>query len=169
MRRTIEDELRQVASTKLEIMNTAEMNKECVETCNSLLRGERSAVETYDIAIDKFSSHAVKPHLERIRSEHVKSVGDLETRVKAMGATPDSDSGAWGTFAKAVQNTANVFGKESAIASLQRGEEHGRKDYEDALDEKEVSAECKTLIRNVLLPRVESHIAELDRLEETID
>ena len=150
-------------------MSTTTINEECIKVCNKLLRGELSAIETYGKAIEKYSSKPVTPELTRIQSEHRQSATTLAANVREMGGEPETDSGAWGTFANAVQSAANLFGAESAIESLQRGEEHGRDDYQDALEDDNVMDVCKTMIRTELLPRVTNHIAVLERLEEVVD
>lgn len=149
-------------------MNTTQINKECIDICNSLLRGELSAVETYSQAIDKYAGNPVISELQRIRSEHVASASRLAGNVRSMGGTPDNNSGAWGVFAKAVQGAANLFGAESAVETLQRGEEKGRKDYQEALLNDDVMPGCKELIRDELLPPVIRHIATLERLEDAV-
>ncbi|MDF1814594.1 MAG: DUF2383 domain-containing protein [Verrucomicrobiales bacterium] len=141
--------------------------EECIDICNKMLRGERSAVETYNLAIDKFESEPATSQLRRIRDEHQNSVADLESNVRNMGGDPDDSSGAWGVFAKAVQGTANLFGEESAIESLEQGEEKGLDDYRDAVEEG-LLPECHALFTNRLIPRVESHLRTLKVLEETV-
>lgn len=150
-------------------MSTTLLNEECIKTCNSLLRGELSAVETYGKAIEKYPSTPVTAELTRIQSEHRASANTLDANVREMGGTPETDSGAWGVIANTVQSAANLFGSESAIESLQKGEEHGQKDYRDALESEDVMESCKQLIRNELLPRVDEHIKVLERLEEVVD
>lgn len=145
------------------------INEECIKTCNSLLRGELSAVETYGKAIEKYPSTAATSELRRIQSEHRVSADRLTQNVIDMGGEPETDSGAWGTFATAIQSAANLFGSESAIESLQTGEEHGRNEYQRALVNEDVMDSCKTMISNELLPRVESHINTLERLEDLVD
>lgn len=147
----------------------SETLEECIETCNKMLRGERSAVETYDMAIEKFSTDPAIGKLRSIREDHAESIADLEKNVISMGGTPDRDSGAWGDFATLVQGTANLFGDKSAVASLKQGEEKGLSDYESALQESDLMASCLDLYANTLLPRVRRHIAELDALGESID
>lgn len=138
----------------------------CIDVCNRLLRGERSAVETYNLAIERHPESPARPDLERIRMDHQDSVNRLAQNVRQMGGVPDDDSGAWGMFARGVQSAANLFGAESAVSNLQNGEEHGRNDYEDALEDEDVMPDCKAMIREELLPRVQRHIATLERLED---
>jgi len=143
--------------------------EKCIETCNKMLRGERSAVEAYDLAIDKFSSDPNVATLKSIRSEHADSVDLLEKNVIEMGGKPDTDSGAWGEFATLIQGAANLFGDSSAIASLKQGEEKGKSDYESALADNDVMASCLDLYANTLLPRTRRHIASLDAVGEAVD
>lgn len=150
-------------------MSNTLINEQCIENCNSLLRGELSAVETYSKAIEKYPDTVATPELERIRSEHRLSADSLAKNVREMGGEPETDSGAWGTFAKTIQSAANLFGSESAVESLQTGEEHGRNDYQRALANEDVMDSCKVLISTELLPRVESHISTLERLEDALD
>jgi len=133
----------------------------CIDVCNSLLRGEISAIETYAQAIDKFQGASELPILEKIRDEHVQSANRLRENVKAMGGEADQKSGAWGLFAKAVQGAAILMGENSAQKALLEGEEHGLKEYQEALDNEHVMPECKSMIRNELLPKIEQHIATL--------
>jgi len=118
------------------LMNTP--NEPCIKVCNSLLRGELSAIETYGQAIRKHSDSPAAERLRDIRSEHITAAKLLADNVREMGGEPETDSGGWGVFAKTVQGTANLFGPGSAIESLQKGEEAGRGDYESALDRKSV-------------------------------
>ena len=148
---------------------TNETTEECIERCNKLLRGERSAVETYRSAIEKYPDHPVTGELEAICEEHMDSVNLLEQSIRDMGGNPDMSSGAWGVFANAVQQAANLFGEESAIENLQNGEEKGADDYRDAIESGELMPNCEELYRDILLPRIEKHLKTLDRLEDVVD
>lgn len=144
-------------------------NEKCIEVCNSLLRGERSAVETYTMALEKHGDNPRLGELTRIRDEHVAAVSALEMNIRSMGGEPEDQSGAWGVFAKAVQGSANLFGAESAVESLQQGERMGLGDYEHALENNDVKLGCKDMIRTQLIPRTKHHIQTLDRLEDSLD
>lgn len=141
---------------------------QCIKVCNKLLRGEISAVETYDKAIEKYGNEPVLAELRRVRSEHSESAMRLQKNVREMGGTPSTESGAWGVFATTVQSAADLFGAGSAVESLKRGEEHGRNDYHAALENEHVMPGCKAMIRDELLPRTNRHIATLERLENAV-
>ncbi len=138
----------------------------CIDICNKLLRGERSAVETYDKAISKYGDEPLLDELSRIRADHQHAVTVLTQNVRSMGGTPEDGAGAWGAFANLVQGAANLFGADSALEALQNGEKSGRTDYQGALDDDEVLPECKALISSELLPLVEEHIVTLESLQK---
>lgn len=145
-------------------MSPTTIHEKCAAVCNGLLRGELSAIETYDQVIDKFAGQSETSELVRIRDEHRGAVERLRANVVKMGGTPTDDSGAWGTFANAITSIANLLGDDSAISTLKQGEEHGQRDYEAALNDKDVLPECRQMIRDELLPKVCEHIAKLDTL-----
>ena len=134
-----------------------------IDALNSLLRGEMSAVETYDQAHGKFTNRPVLLELNRIRDEHRDSVSVLRGKVRDCGGEPSESSGPWGTFAQAVTGTAKVMGPVSVLATLKQGEEHGISDYEKILHDDDVAEDCKDLIQAVLLPKCRLHVLSLDR------
>ena len=120
-----------------------------VETLNSLLRGEISAVETYDQAIEKLNDDAaVAQQLLQCRSSHEQRVMVLRSEVARRGGEPADGSGPWGSFAKLVEGGARAFGKKAAIAALEEGEDHGLRQYRDDLPKLDGS------IRSTLEPQL---------------
>lgn len=138
---------------------------ETVTQLNSLLRGEISAAETYRMAIDKVadSTDAVNAGLLReIQEEHGRAAQGIRDRIRELGGEASDSSGAWGAWAKTVQGTMNLFGDGAALKSLKEGEEHGLKDYQEAIDD--VDPSSAQLIQNQLIPAQQRHINLLDQL-----
>jgi uncharacterized protein (TIGR02284 family) len=122
-----------------------------IENLNSFLRGERSAVETYNQAIEKLEDEpAMQQRLQALRDSHSVRVTELSARIRALGGTPDQTSGAWGSFANLVEGGAKLFGDKAAIAALEEGEDHGKRLYENNLDE--LSAPVREFIRSQIMP-----------------
>ena len=141
---------------------------EAVRQLNSLLRGEISAAETYRMAIDKVAD-ANAPNaglLREIQEEHGRAAQGIRDRIRELGGEPSDSSGAWGAWAKTVQGTMNLFGDASALKSLKEGEEHGLKDYQEALDD--VDPTSVQLIQNQLIPAQQRHINLLDQLVSSV-
>ena len=138
---------------------------EAITQLNSLLRGEISAAETYRMAIDKVadSDNAANAGLLReIQEEHGRAAQGIRDRIRELGGEPSDSSGAWGAWAKTVQGTMNLFGDAAALKSLKEGEEHGLKDYQEAIDD--VDPSSAQLIQNQLIPAQQRHINLLDQL-----
>ncbi len=131
------------------------------------MRGEIAATETYQQAMAKVSDDPGEvgaAELRRIHAEHRDAANTLRKHVRHQGGEPYTASGAWGTFAKAVEGAAKLFGNTAALKALKEGEEQGVSDYESALKEPDLPAECKSLIGSTLLPQTREHIRTLDRL-----
>lgn len=124
-----------------------------IDTLNSFLRGEISAVETYRQAIEKLSDHPLRLQLKECQQSHQRRVDALQQWVRQLGGTPSESSGVWGAFAKAFEGSAKVFGVKAAVAALEEGEDHGRDDYRRDLDQ--LDTESRRFIENQILPEQE--------------
>ena len=140
----------------------------CIDQLNSLLRGEISAVETYQLAIEKVNDeHASDATaLRGIAQEHGEDAQALRDSIEKIGGEADDSSGPWGAWAKTVEGVAKLFGDASALKALKEGEEHGLKDYEEAVDD--VDEASRTLIVSRFIPNQKRHIAALDGMIEKI-
>ncbi|WP_340124274.1 DUF2383 domain-containing protein [Methylobacter svalbardensis] len=138
-----------------------------IETLNKFLKDELSATETYQQALKKLREDAglgKAEDLMPIYEAHKEAVSSLQALISRLGGAPCEDTGAWGTWAKLVQGSANLLGKEMALKSLQGGEKSGAEDYEEALQDTELSSDIRSLIETKLLPAQQAHIRILDRL-----
>jgi len=159
-----EDELDTTAS---DANAEADETGEACRQLNSFLRGEISAAETYRMAIDKVGDarDAAAQNvglLREIQEEHGRAAQALRDRIRELGGEPSDSSGAWGAWAKFTQGTANLFGDASALKALKEGEEHGMKDYNEGLDD--IDMTTAELIQNQLIPAQQRHINLLDQL-----
>jgi uncharacterized protein (TIGR02284 family) len=121
-----------------------------LDKLNECLRGELSAVETYDLALHKVKDAELSSALRQIRDNHDRRVTELRDILRASGGEPSQSSGAWGAFAKLVQRSADLFGDRAAMSTLEEGEDHGLKMYSEDLDL--CDAQTRELIMTRLLP-----------------
>lgn len=143
------------------------MGKVNVDKLNQFLRGEISAVETYRMALDKVEDAELRSTLQENQRSHQERVRLIREEIIRMGGEPSTTSGAWGTWAKAVEGTAKVFGDKAAIAALEEGEDHGLKDYkadfEDADDQR-----VRSLVTSTLRPQQERTHRALSTLKKQL-
>jgi hypothetical protein len=128
-------------------------NEAIVETLNKFLRGELSAVETYNQALERLRTSSFAPDLAECMRSHQERVELLRQNVVRFGGRPSDGSGAWGGFAKLVEGGAKLFGEKAALAALEEGEDHGLKLYRNDLGK--LDAASRDLVERVLRPAQE--------------
>ncbi|ATB27538.1 ferritin-like domain-containing protein [Melittangium boletus] len=121
-----------------------------VETLNSFLRGELSAVETYRQAIDHVENERIRDQLQDCMQDHEQRVSSIRERITKLGGTPSDSSGLWGTFAQLVQAGADALGEKAAVQALEQGEDRGLADYQRDIDK--LHGDARRFGRMVLLP-----------------
>jgi demethoxyubiquinone hydroxylase (CLK1/Coq7/Cat5 family) len=121
-----------------------------IERLRELLRGEVSAVDTYELALRWTKDPALRRVLWQLQGEHDERVRLLRTKLHELAAEPAEGSGVWGAFAGLVQAGADLLGDATAVAALLEGEEHGLRNYQKCAAEAEPLVQ--DLVNTVLLP-----------------
>jgi hypothetical protein len=145
-------------------MSTIPATDRSVDVLNSLLRGEISAQEAHEKALVLASDMTADEvaELRRISAEHTRTAEALRTEVFRLGGVPAGSAGAWGAFARAFQFSANLLGTSTAISSLREGEEHGLREYQEALEI--ATGPTKELLQGTLIPNQRNHVAALSAI-----
>ena len=144
-------------------MQTHDPSGATPETLKHLLRGEISAAQSYERALEKVNGCPEGARLRQIFADHSQAVGLLRDMLSRYPGEMPTTSGAWGSFADAVQATANVLGDTAALRVLKEGEEHGIREYQRVLHDPNVAEDAKAMSRS-LLERCRSHVPLLDAL-----
>ena len=100
-----------------------------IDRLNGLLRGEISAVETYNQVMEKSDCDSMRETLELCQVDHAKRVQILKGRIEQLGGVPAEGSGVWGTMARLFEAGAAAFGLRAALDMLEEGEDHGIETY----------------------------------------
>jgi hypothetical protein len=133
----------------------SDVMKQTIGQLNSFLRGERSAVETYQMAIDKLPKSTFLDVLRTNLVSHEKRVAQIGTKISSMGGTSAKSSGAWGTFAKLIEGGAVALGEKSAVAALEEGEDHGRNDYQRDIGN--IEPKMRAFVQGLLDEQMKTH------------
>lgn len=141
--------------------------QKAIDSLNGLLRGEISAVETYQQALKGLDEPALVPRLQECQLSHQQRVTRLRDKIASLGGEPSEGSGAWGAFAKIVEGSATALGDKASIATLEEGEDHGLKAYRDETEKCEC-AETRSFIQTELLPSQEKTHAVLSDLKHNL-
>lgn len=137
-----------------------------VETLNSFLRGEISAVETYRQAIGRIADDRLRSQLEACQRDHEERVTAIRERIEKLGGEPAEGSGPWGAFAKLVEGGAALVGEKAALQALEEGEDHGVADYQRDMDQ--MHGEARRFVRMELLPKQKRTHERLSKLKRTL-
>jgi hypothetical protein len=121
-----------------------------VEKLQECLLGELSAVETYKLALKGVTHAGLRHTLTTILRSHARRTETLRKAIGKSQAQPRNDAGVWGSFARAVQEGANLAGNHAAIAALEASEGDGVKLYTVGLDN--CDEKTRKLIVTELLP-----------------
>lgn len=143
-------------------MQTSDSEK-TIDKLNALLRGEISAVETYDQAISRLETVPARSQLEQCRRSHERRVQRLRDTITQLGGQPSTTSGPWGGFAKFVEGGAKLLGEKAAIAALEEGEDHGLKQYRSDLND--LSGPARDIVSRELLPEQEQTHSVMSQLK----
>jgi hypothetical protein len=120
------------------------------EKLQECLRGELSAMETYELALKSVTHVGLHNSLQEIFVSHARRAERLRERIERSGGESPQSSGLWGTFAKGLQAGADLLGDRTAIAVLEAGEDRGLELYTQGLED--CDAGTRKLIATELLP-----------------
>lgn len=119
-------------------------------------RGEVSAVEAYDRALEKFVGQPEELALLRMQAEHRNAVRQLDDLIRRYEGVPPESSGAWGALAATVEKLAALVNDEVPLQVLHRGEVIGGEGYSKLLGDRALPDEAKTYVSE-LLNRCRTH------------
>jgi hypothetical protein len=125
--------------------------RQATEKLSELVKDELAAVEAYRKALESVGRSPDAEELWRIENDHEQAVSVLQSKIAERGVEPPTASGPW------------PAGERGLFEGLKRGEEHGIRDYEQALADSELDSEIKGIISGQLLPLTRSHIPVLER------
>lgn len=137
-----------------------------IRQLNSFLRGELSAVETYQQCIEKMEDRAFAAELGSLQDSHRRRAELIRARVRQLGGEPADGSGVWGSFARLAEGTAKIFGASAAVSALEEGEDHGRDDYQR--DVHNLSPAERRFVEMEIIPEQQRTHDALSRIESVI-
>lgn len=125
--------------------------REPLDQLASFLRGELSAIETYNKAMRVIGQDWVLTQLRQNLASHEDRIRLLRQRIIELGGDPPDTSGPWGAFANALEGAAAAINDKAALAILEEGERHGLADYRADLTK--VDTESLRLLESRIIPQ----------------
>lgn len=142
-------------------------NESDLKHLNSFLKNELAAVETYSQCIDKAAdSPDISSSLSALQQSHQKRAELLTERIQAMGGSPASGSGMWGSVAKMLEGGSKLFGEKTAVSTLEEGEDRGRDDYQKGVSK--LSPENQRFIEQQIMPEQQRSHDAMHAIEQKV-
>lgn len=129
-----------------------------VSSLRTVLRGEISAVEAYQMMMDNIENDSEIHRVKEFLKDHQTAVNFWQRQVSDERVEPDISSGPWGILVETFMGSAKLFGNVAAMKAIKEDEEHGLHKYRELLKDKNLSIDQKGYIRNVLIPSQKRHI-----------
>ncbi len=139
-----------------------------IDCLNGLLRGEISAVETYNQARERITLPVVTPALEDGQLAHQRRVQKLVSKIKSLGGEPSDGAGPWGAFANLLESSAGLLGDKASVDMLEEGEDHGLKVYRDEIESCE-DGDVRLFLKDELLPQQEKSHEAMSTLKRSME
>src|SRR5689334_18213527 len=96
----------------------ATTTEQTISWLNRLLRGELSAVETYEQAMSKCEKEPCAGELRHLLDQHREAASLLRQRLEQRNEATSKSSGPWGSFAQLVTGAAKLFGTATTFRAL---------------------------------------------------
>lgn len=103
--------------------------KDSVDKLEECLRGEHSAVETYDLAVKHIKNQEAINTLKQVRESHNRRANLIRERLRTAGSEPTRSATVWSGFGRIVQAGTDFFADKSAFTALLEGEDRCVKMY----------------------------------------
>jgi rubrerythrin len=136
-----------------------------IDTLNTFLRDEISAVKTYRQAMGHVSDALARRTLEDCQQDHERRMEALRERITKLGGAPVEDSEVWDTYSR-LQSSGESLGEKDAIQALEEGEDHELADFQSGVDK--TRGEARRFVRTELLPAQKRTHEKMSRLKRTL-
>lgn len=121
-----------------------------VKTLNSLITTTIDSALGFERSAEDSSSARFTQMFREFGSERREVVSMLQQQVRALGGTPNDDGSLLADIHRRVVDLRNAIsgGDQAVVDEVERGEDHIKSKYEEALADNELSPETLAVIRD---------------------
>lgn len=136
-----------------------------IDTLNSYLRNELSAVDTYKLALESVEQMGLSVLLEDSKRSHLGRVDLLRQRILQLGGHPSVSPGAWELISETTDEGAK-FDHKVHISALEEFEYHDLRRYRDEL--LKLDDQTRLLVQDHVLPAQEQTYRTIKSIRHTL-
>lgn len=129
----------------------AEQRENDVNTLNSLIETTLDSADGYERAAKDATDASLKQLFTRRGGERRQAVRELQTQVRALGGEPEDDGTILAAAHRVFLDIKKLVGNDNkrVVEEVERGEDHIKAKFEDALKETDLSATTRQVIQRV--------------------
>ena len=121
-----------------------------VKALAELLAGEISALDAYDLALERIRNQELRAKIREPRDSHALRIEQLKERLAALGESPDNTGKTWSAIARFVEGSAASISDRIALSVLAAGEEFGLEQYKHHMNE--LDSDSYDLVESEIVP-----------------
>lgn len=120
-----------------------------ISVLNSLIATTLDSADGYETAAEDATDAGLKQLFTTRGRERREVVGQLQSQVRALGGTPDDDGTTLGAMHRVFVDLKKIVGNDNkrVIEEVERGEDHIKNKYEEALKDSDLTTETRALIQ----------------------
>lgn len=135
-------------------------NEHDVRVINSLIATTIDSVTGYRTAATDASNQQFRSIFAARADERDEVVRELQEHVRELGGTPEDDGSIMAgahRFMMNVRDALTGHDDEAVIAEVERGEDHIKHKFEDALADTELAPQCREIVQRCFRSVKEGH------------
>jgi uncharacterized protein (TIGR02284 family) len=127
-------------------------NTHDIKTLNNLIKTTLDSADGYAEAAKDAKSKSLTALFRDRSSERRQVVSTLQQRVRLLGGEPEEEGSALASAHRMFVNLRTSLpsnDNKAVVDEVERGEDHIKSEFEDAMEDEDVSSETKAVIRDV--------------------
>jgi uncharacterized protein (TIGR02284 family) len=120
-----------------------------ISTLNSLIATTLDSADGYERAAEDATDTGLKQLFQTRARERREVVGQLQNQVLALGGTPEDEGTTLAAMHRVFVDLKKIVGNDNkrVIEEVERGEDHIKSKFEDALKDPDLTAETRSVIQ----------------------
>lgn len=136
------------------------------DTLMGILRGEASAIHSYDLILEDIPFESYSYQLSEIKSDHQKVVQYWKREILGLDEEVKLiiEPGLWDNVVETFIEVSKIAGPSTSLKILNQGEKHGLSLYHQMMKDENIGLRYKYDIYNEIIPRQIAHIEMIEKL-----
>lgn len=154
---------------EIELMNKS-LSKNEREILLGILRGEASAIHSYDLVLEDIPYESYSYQLNSIKSDHQKVVQYWKREILGLSDNEKLivEPGLWDNIVETFIEVSKIIGPAISLKILIQGEKHGLSLYHQMMKDRKIGLRYKYDIYNEIIPRQVAHIEMIEKLIKSL-